>query len=94
MMSSWQHPKNNGLDNIEYNFGLKGDEAKELSFLLNEACHVYHYHSEGLWVSDDKDSYSKELLKFINKHQELESRLIRSNERVIKMITFRALELK
>jgi hypothetical protein len=47
-----------------------------------------------LWVSDDKDSYSKELLKFINKHQELESRLIRSNERVIKMITFRALELK
>ena len=93
-MSTWQHPKNNGLDNIEYDFGLRGNEANELSFLLNEACHVFHYHAEGSWVSEDKDSYSKGLLRYIIKHPELESRLTRSNERVIKMITFRALELK
>jgi len=81
------------LDGIKYDFGLKGDEDKELYFLLNEACHAY-YHAKRTWASEDKDSYSKALLKYIMKYPELESRLILSKERVIKMITFRALELK
>lgn len=81
------------LDDIEYDFGLTGNEDKELYLLLNEACHAY-YHAKGTWVSEDKDSYSKALLKYLIKYPELESRLIRSKERVIKMITFRALEFK
>jgi hypothetical protein len=93
-MSEWLHPKNNGLDEIEYDFGLKGSEAEKLSFLLNQAIHVYHYHAEGVWASEDKDSYSKELLKFIVKYPELESRFIRSKDRIIKMLTYRALELR
>jgi len=85
--------RNDKFEDIEYDFGLKGDEDKELYFLLNEACHAY-YHAKGTWVSEDKDSYAKALLKYLIKYPELESRLILSKERVIKMITFRALEFK
>ena len=93
-MSTWKHSKNNGLDEIEYDFGLEGEDVSKLSFLLNEACHVYHYHAEGVWKSDDKDSYAKEILKYITEHSELESRLLQSEDRVIKMLVFRAIELR
>ena len=93
-MSNWKHSKNDGWDEIEYDFGLKDKEASEFTFLLNQACHVYHCHADGVWKSEDKDSYAKEILKYIIKHPELESRLLRSGDRVIKMLVFRALDLR
>lgn len=93
-MSNWKHPKNDGWAEINYQFGLVEDEANNLSLLLNEACHVYHRHAEGDWRTSDKDSYASEILKFMVKHPELESRLLRCGDRVIKMLVFRAIELR
>ena len=93
-MSNWEHSKNDGWTEINYDFGLKDDEAVKLSALLNEACHVFYGHAEGVWVSSDKDAYATSVLNFITKHPELESRLLRSKDRIIKMLTYRALELR
>ena len=93
-MSNWEHPTNDGWQDIEYEFGLKGDDAGKLSKLLNEACHVYRHHAEGVWTSDDKDSYAKAIMSFTDRHPTLESRLLRSGDHVIKMLVYRAIELR
>ncbi len=93
-MSNWKHSKNDGWEEIDYDFSLESEEAEKFSFLLNQACHVYHCHAEGIWKSEDKDSYASLILEYMIKHPKLESRLLRSGDRVVKMLVYRAIELR
>ena len=93
-MNNWQHPKNDGWREVQYDLGLEGENATNLSFLLNQACHVYHCHGEGIWKSDDKDSYAQLVLDYITRFPQLESRLLRTGDRVIKMLVYRAITLR
>ena len=37
--------------NINYNFGDDVTLNEKLSFILNEACHVFRQHADGNWKS-------------------------------------------
>lgn len=40
-MSEWKHPKNDGWDDVEYDFEIDQDGNDRVSHILNEACHVF-----------------------------------------------------
>jgi hypothetical protein len=86
-------PKNDGWTDIEYKFGDDDVENARISAVLNEACHVFHCHAEGVWLSHDKDSYASELAEELRLRPSLAGRLLKTEDRVVKMLTFRALEL-
>jgi len=93
MPSKWRHAKNYGHPDVAYDFGLPPPERARLSALLNEACHVFHHHADGNWKTFYKDKYASLLAAQIEAHPGLTHRLLRSGERVIQMLTYRALEL-
>ncbi len=93
MPSKWRHPRNNGWDDIDYDFGLPQPERSALASTLNEACHVFRHHADGTWVSSSKDHYARKLAAFISAQPGLPHRLLRSGDRIIAMLTHRALEL-
>lgn len=90
---NWRHSKNDGWTDIEYDFGLGQDAQERVNGILNEACHVFRHHAEGCWKSADKDSYAKLLMTEMLLNPGLSSRLLRCGDRVVKMITYRALEI-
>ena len=83
--------KNSGWENIQYNLIKEEDENKKLSDLLNEICHVF-YHHPGNWEKD-KFFYSTEITQFIKKHPSLIKKLLATEDRIIKMITYKAIEI-
>ena len=87
-------PKNDGWTDIVYEVGSDSVDNKRISALLNEACHVFYHHAEGVWREHDKDSYARKLVEEITKRQGLVGRLLDTEDRVIKMLTYRALELQ
>ena len=93
MPSKWRHAKNDGWTDVDYDFGLPPSERSTLSALLNEACHVFQHHADGNWKTLYKDKYAWLLAAQIEVHPGLTHRLLRSGERVIQMLTYRALEL-
>lgn len=64
-----------------------------ISRILNEACHVFHRHAEGLWRSADKDAYASMLADEIERRPGLVGRLLNTNDRGVKMLAYRALEM-
>jgi len=92
-MSNWEQPNNDGWTDVEYEFGLDEEGAKRVSHILNEACHVFFYHADGNWNDSYKEKYASELAKEFQKYPDLSSRVLRSNDRVVKMVAFRALEI-
>jgi hypothetical protein len=92
-MSNWEQPQNDGWTDVEYEFGLDEQETKRVSYILNEACHLFYYHADGNWNKTYKERYAVELAKEFLKHPELSGRVLRSNDRVVKMVAFRALEI-
>ena len=92
-MNKWRHPQNDGWGRIDYQ--LLDDPARNsyLSDILNEACHVFYGHAEGRWRSDDKDHYAKLIVEEIEKTKSLIRKLLGTEDRVIKMLTYRAIEL-
>lgn len=93
MASRWRHPKNDGWSDVVYDFGLPSPDGSALSAILNEACHVFRRHADGHWKSQYKDKYASLLAARIAAHRGLSHRLLRSGDRVISMLTHRALEL-
>lgn len=92
-MSDWEQPKNYGWEDVEYSFGLNDEATIRVSRILNEACHVFYYHRDGNWESSYKEQYASELAVEFKQYSNLSSRLLKSNDRVVKMVAFRALEL-
>lgn len=93
MPRKWRHPTNDGWSDIEYDFGLPRPEGEALSAILNEACHVFRLHADGHWQSLYKDRYARLLATQIAAYPALTHRLLRSGDRVIAMLAYRALEL-
>lgn len=93
MPSKWRHPSNDGWSVVDYDFGLPPADGVALASTLNEACHVFRRHADGNWVSTYKDHYAREVATHISAHPGLPHRLLRSGDRVIAMLTHRALEL-
>jgi hypothetical protein len=85
--------KNDGWTDIIYDFGLGAELNKRISFILNEACHVFYYHADGTWKSNDKDNYARQLAEEIRKTPSLIRKLIKLEDRVVRMVVFRAIEL-
>jgi hypothetical protein len=86
------YTKNDGWENIDYNLIEESDENKKLSHVLNEACHVFYHHATGRW-EEDKLFFVNEIIPFIKKHPSLIKKLLATKDRVIKMITYKAVEI-
>jgi hypothetical protein len=92
-MTDWEQLKNDGWEDVEYEFGLNEENAKRVSRIINEACHVFYHHSDGNWKSLYKERYASELAEEFRRNPELSSRVLRSKDRVVKMVAYRALEI-
>jgi hypothetical protein len=86
-------PNNDGWNDVEYDLGTDTADSARVGALLNEACHVFRYHAEGTWQTHDKDPYAGRLADEIRARPGLVGRLLATNDRVVKMLTHRALEL-
>ena len=96
MAKKWLHPTNTGWTGVDYDFGLPPPERAALSVILNEACHVFYFHSGiGNWNTrpDGKEKYAALIADHIKAHPALRHRLLQSGDRVIKMLTYRAMEI-
>jgi hypothetical protein len=85
-------PKNDGWTDVEYNPGDPADNVR-IGAILNEACHVFRHHAGGTWSKHDKDIYARRLVAELQLRPGLAGRLLSTEDRVVKMITYRALEL-
>lgn len=85
--------KNDGLNDIEYDFGEDKGLNDRLSFILNEAVHVFRYHLDGNWKGIYKPKYTAMLAAEILKKPSLIKQLIALNDRVVSNITYAAIEL-
>ena len=56
--------------------------------------HLFEEHADGRWRSARKDRYARLLLAEIDADPGLEARLLASGDRLTKMLTYRALELR
>ena len=92
-MSLPRLPVNDGWTDIEYDLGDDPDDNARISRILNEACHVFHRHAEGVWLTADKDAYASLLADEIERRPGLIGRLLNTDDRVVKMLAYRALEL-
>ena len=85
-------PMNDGWTDVEYDLGDLADNAR-IGAILNGACHVVRYHSGGTWATRDKDDYAQKLVDELRRRPGLAGRLLATEDRVVKMITYRALEI-
>lgn len=92
-MSDWEQSKNDGWEDVEYDFGLDNSATNRISHILNEACHVFYYHRDGNWNVSYKERYASDLADEFKQFPELSSRVLRSKDRVVKMVAYRALEI-
>jgi hypothetical protein len=98
VISSWcvprpRLPKNDGWVDIAYDLGTDPEDNARISAILNEACHVFHHHPQGAWTDRDKDSYARKLAAEIEARPGLVGRLLAADDRAVKMLTHRAVEL-
>ena len=93
MASKWVHPANDGSMSVAYQLLDEPQRNAKLSFLLNEMCHVFRDHADGNWASSYKDKYARLLGAEIAEFPFLVGRLLGTGDRVIKMVTHRAIEL-
>ena len=71
------------------------DLVASLQDLLGDAGHVFKCHGEGIWSVPGgyKDYYSGRLSEIIGEHPNLAHRLLKTGNRLIKMLTYRAIEM-
>ena len=64
-----------------------------ISAVLNEAEHVFLWHTDGVWKSEYKDHYARLLMADLKIHPKLISNINKINNRVFSMVVYRAVEL-
>jgi hypothetical protein len=84
---------NDGWTDESYDFGHGGELNQKISGILNEACHVFYYHASGVWQTRDKDIYAKKLIPELRNRPSLIGQLKELEDRVVKMVVYRAVEL-
>ncbi len=69
--------------------------VRQLQELFCEGAHLFNCHPEGVWSQPDgyKDSCAKDLAEILKTHTGLVGRLLKTENRVIKMLTYRAVEM-
>lgn len=87
-------PKQDGWQEIEYELSENAELNDRVSLILNEACHVFRHHAEGVWRSHDKDAYASLLAEELKANPWLARSLLNIGDRVISMLTYRAIELR
>lgn len=85
--------KNDGRNDIKYDFGDDQALNDRLSHIFNEACHVFYHHSDGYWKKRDKPRYAMLLAKEIAKKQSLIKKLLNLKDHVVRNITYEAIEI-
>lgn len=85
--------KNDGWNDIDYKFGEDEELNKEISHILNEACHVFHYHADGGWKETYKPKYANMLAEHISKKPSLIRKLLKLKDHVVINITYAAIEI-
>ena len=68
-------------------------ENTRISAILNEAEHVFRWHTDGAWKSEHKDHYARRLMAELKLHPKLIPKIKKINNRVFTMIVYRAVEL-
>ncbi len=70
--------------------------VEKLQDLLGDAGHVFKCHGEGIWSVPGgyKDYYAGCLVEILCEHPNLVHRLLKTRNRIIKMITYRAIEMQ
>jgi len=85
--------QNDGWTDESYEFG-RGDEFnRKIGEILNEACHAFHHHASGVWQNDHKDFYARKLIPEMQAHPSLIGQLKQLQDRVVKMVVYRAVEI-
>ena len=84
--------KNDGLNDIDYDFGDDKELNERISFILNETVHVFRYHLDGNWKEIYKPKYAAMLATEIEKRPSLIKKLVAINDPVVKNITYAAIE--
>ena len=79
---------------IEDVVSVVSDAATRIELVVAEARHVFEEHADGHWRSVYKDRYARLLLAELEADSGLEARLLASGDRLLKMLTYRALELR
>lgn len=92
-MSLKELPLNDGWTDVAYDLGESDEDNQRIGAILNEACHVFHHHAGGTWEARDKDVYARKLAAELTARPGLAGRLLTTQDRVVKMVTHRALEL-
>jgi len=85
--------KNDGLNDIEYDFGEDNDLNERMSLILNEAVHVFRHHLDGNWKNIYKPKYTAMLAAEILIKPSLIKSLIALKDPVVSNITYAAIEL-
>lgn len=85
--------KNDGWTDIAYSFGDDDELNERLSELLNEVCHVFQHHAEGVWKDYDKPAYAKKLAVEIEARPSLIRKLLAFKDPVVSNVTYAAIEL-
>jgi hypothetical protein len=85
--------KNDGINEIAYVFGDDEDLNEKLSFILNEACHVFRHHADGNWKQIYKPKYANMLAELITKKPSLIKKLLKLKDPVVRNITHTAIEI-
>lgn len=83
---------NYGFNDLYYEFSNEDSFNEELSFLLDQCCHVFRAHADGNWKTLYKQSYVKSLSVFIEKRPSLIRKLLALKDPVIQNITHAALQ--
>ncbi|MEL6367895.1 MAG: hypothetical protein AAFR91_02265 [Pseudomonadota bacterium] len=85
--------KNDGWTDLAYSFGNDEELNERLSALLNEVCHVFRHHAEGVWKDYDKPAYAKKLAAEIEARPSLIRKLLALKDPVVSNVTYAAIEL-
>ncbi len=92
-MKKMEPQQNDGWSDEAYDFGHGNDLNQRVGHILNEACHVFYYHSSGVWTSNHKETYARQLIPYLEEHPSLIGQLKQLDDRVVKMVLYRAVEM-
>ncbi len=85
--------KNDGWNELEYDFGDDKEFNARLSKLINEFCHVFHGHADGNWKEHYKPKYVQLLAEEIKEKPSLMRKLLKHKDPVVSNVTYAAIEL-
>jgi len=81
------------MSDIAYEFGDDKALNEKLSFILNEACHVFRHHADGNWKELYKPKYATMLAEHISQKPSLINKLLKLKDPVVSNITHAAIEI-